>query len=66
MKMTRGQFFQVQKRKKKRDEGKEKGEVFTIPTFTVSTNLTNYHLGTCHRYDYVKSLSLNEYGEGSK
>ena len=30
----------------------EKGEVFTLPTFTLSTNLTNY-LGTCHCYDYV-------------
>jgi len=53
IKMTRGQFCHVEKGKKKRVQGKEKGEVFTLPTFIVSKNLTNTNLGTFHFYDFV-------------
>ena len=53
MKMTRGQFCQVEKGKKKRVQGKEKGEVFILPAFIVSTSLINNNLGTFHCYDYV-------------
>ena len=56
--MYRGLFFQVEKRKKKRVQGKEKGEVFILPAFIVSTSLINNNLGTFHCYDYVYSLSV--------